>query len=134
MYVVMYIVMFSEAPLPQYLNWLTVVRHCVKEICMCVSLGGTPFVLLVIMVLCIVISCVLWKMHSLAYLKIFAVSDTCCTCTNSDIQLLLSSWLVKYLAGFGKFSSNCVSGKMWIFGSVSSLSDIAAVGRGTLSV
>jgi hypothetical protein len=29
-YIVMYIVMFSEAPLPQYLNWLTVVRHCIK--------------------------------------------------------------------------------------------------------
>jgi len=29
--------------------------------------------------------------------------------SDSDIQLLLSSWLVKYLAGFGKFSSNCSS-------------------------
>jgi len=27
--------------------------------------------------------------------------------SDSDIQLLLSSWLVKYLAGFGQFSSNC---------------------------
>jgi hypothetical protein len=77
-HVVTYIVMFSEAPSPQYLNWLIVVQHCVKDICMCVSLGGTPFVLLVIMVLCIAISYVLWKMNSLAYLKIFAVSDTCC--------------------------------------------------------
>ena len=77
-YVVMYIVMFSEAPLPQFMNWLTVVLHCVKEICMHVSLVGTPFVLLVIMVLCIAISCVLRKMHSLIYLKIFAVSDTHC--------------------------------------------------------
>ena len=76
-YVVMYIVIFSEAPLRQYLNWLTVVRHCVKEICMCVLLVVTPFVLLVITVLCIAISCVLWKMNSLAYLKSFAVSDTC---------------------------------------------------------
>ena len=65
-YIVMY-VMFSEAPIPQYLNWLTVVLHCVNGFCMCVSLGGTPFVLLVIMVLCIVISFVLWKMHSLIY-------------------------------------------------------------------
>ena len=40
-YVVMYIVMFSEAPLPQYLNWLTVVRHCVKEICMCLARWDT---------------------------------------------------------------------------------------------
>jgi len=71
-------VMFSEALLPQYLHWLTVVLHCVKEVCMCVSLGGTPFVLLVIMVLCIAISCVLWKMHSLIYLKIFAVLDMSC--------------------------------------------------------
>jgi hypothetical protein len=76
--IVIYIVMFSEAQLPQYLNWLTVVLHCVKEHCMYNSLGGTAFVLLVIMVLCIAISCVLWKMHSLIYLKIFAVLDTCC--------------------------------------------------------
>jgi len=74
MYRVMYVVMFSEAPLPEYLNWLTVILHCMKEICMCVSLGGTPFVLLVITVLFIAISCVLWKIHSLAYLKAFAVS------------------------------------------------------------
>ena len=71
----MYIVMFSEALLLQCLDWLTVVLHCVKEHCTCVSLGGTAFVLFVIMVLCIAISCVLWKMHSLIYLKIFAVSD-----------------------------------------------------------
>ena len=74
----MYVVMFSEAPLPQYVNWMTVVLHCVKEKCMCVSLGGTPVVLLVITVLCTAISCVLWKMHSLIYLKIFVISDMYC--------------------------------------------------------
>jgi len=76
-YIVLCIVMFSEAPLPQHLNWLTVL-HCVKEHCMCVSLGGTPFVLLVITVLCIAIRCVPWKMYSLIYLKIFAVLDASC--------------------------------------------------------
>ena len=77
-YIVMYIVMFSEAPLLHFMNWLTVVLHCVEEICMHVSLGGTPFMLLVITVLCIAISYVLRKVHSLIYLKIFAVSDTRC--------------------------------------------------------
>jgi len=78
-YVVMCIVLFSEAPLPQYLNWLTVTGSalCEKH-CMYVSLGGTPFVFLVITVLCIAISFVLWKMHSLIYLKIFAVLDMSC--------------------------------------------------------
>jgi len=77
---VMYVIMFSEAPLPQHLNYLSLVLQCVKGFYMCVSLGGTPFVIFVITVLCIAISCVLWKMHSLKHLKIFVVSDMCCIC------------------------------------------------------
>jgi hypothetical protein len=46
--------------------------------------------------------------------------------SDSDIQLLLSSWLVKYLAGFGKFRSSCAKEKILTFGSLSSLCDIAA--------
>jgi hypothetical protein len=91
----------------------------------CVSLGGTPFVLLAITVLCIAISCVLWKTHSLIYLN-FCCLISFAFSSDSDIRMVLSSWLVKYLAGFGKFSSNCASGKMLAFGSLSSLSDIDA--------
>jgi hypothetical protein len=56
-YIVMYVIMFSEVPLPQYLTCLTVVLQCLKEFYVCVWLGGTPFVLFVITVLCIAISC-----------------------------------------------------------------------------
>jgi len=47
-------------------------------------------------------------MYSVIYSKIFAVLVA--YISDSNIQLLLSSWLVKYVAGFGKFSSNCLSG------------------------
>ena len=76
----MYVSISSEAPLPQYLNCRTVSRSALLEgiLVMCISLGGTPFVFLVITVLCIATSCVLQKVHSLTYLKIFAVCDACC--------------------------------------------------------
>ena len=45
---------------------------------MCVSLGGTSFVFLVITILCIATCSVLQKVHSLTRLKIFAVCDACC--------------------------------------------------------
>jgi hypothetical protein len=45
---------------------------------MCVSLGETPFVCLVVTVLCIATSCVLQKVHLLMHVKIFAVCDACC--------------------------------------------------------
>jgi len=78
-YIVLYIVMFlRHRYLSIWTGWQLVVLHCVKEHCMCVSLGGTPYVLFVITVLCIAISCVLWKMYSLIYLKIFAVLDVSC--------------------------------------------------------
>jgi len=53
----------------------------------------------------------------------YIFKDFCCLISfafssDRDIQFILSSWLVKYLAGFGKFSSNCASGKMWAFGSL----------------
>jgi hypothetical protein len=40
-YIVMYIIMLSEAPLPQYLHWLTVVLHCVKENCVSLARWDT---------------------------------------------------------------------------------------------
>jgi hypothetical protein len=47
----------------------------------------------------------------------YIFKDFCCLVgvafgSDSSIQLLLSFWLVKCLAGFGKFRSNCGSGKM----------------------
>ena len=79
-YIVMYVVMSFEAPLPQYLNCRTVSRSALLEgiLVMCVSLGGTTFVCFVIMVLCIATGCVLQKVHSRTHLKIFAVCDACC--------------------------------------------------------
>jgi len=76
----MCVVVSSEAPLPQYLNCRTVSRSVPREgiLVVCVSLGGTPFVFLVITVLCIATSCVLRIMHSLLQLKIFSVWDACC--------------------------------------------------------
>ena len=70
----MYIVMFSEAPLPPFELADSVSALCERTLHVCDSLGGTPFVLLAITILCIAISCVVWKMNSLIYLKIFAVS------------------------------------------------------------
>ena len=79
-YIVMYVVMSSEAPLPQYLNCRTVSRSALLEgiLVVCVSLGGTPFVCPVITVLCIAAGCVLQKVHSRIFLQSFAVCDACC--------------------------------------------------------
>jgi len=106
----MHVIMCSEAPLPQYLNCWTVSRSALLEgiLVVCVSLGGTPFVFLVITVLCIATSCVLQKVLSLIHLKIFAVCDACCI-WYSEIGLLHFSWLVKFMARFGKYRRNCAS-------------------------
>jgi hypothetical protein len=106
-YVFMCVVMSYEAPLPQYLNCRTVSG---SELFEGIPLGGTPFVFLVIMVLCIAISCVLRKMHSPIHLKIFAVWDTCCI-WYYKIGLLRFSCPVKFLAKFGKYRRNCASGQ-----------------------
>jgi len=76
--IIMYVIMSSEAPSPQYLNCRTVSRSALLEGILCVSLGGTAFVFLVITVLCIATSCVLQKVHSPIHLKIFAVCNACC--------------------------------------------------------
>jgi hypothetical protein len=78
--IITYAIMSSEAPLPQYLNCRPVSRSELLEVTlfMCVSLDGTPFMFLVITVLCIATSCVLRKVHSHMHLKIFAVCDACC--------------------------------------------------------
>ena len=70
----------SEASLSQYLSCRRISESVLLEgiLVMCVSLGGTPFVFLVITVLCIATSCVLRKRHSLIHLKIFVVCDACC--------------------------------------------------------
>jgi len=75
----MCVIVSSEAPLPQYFNCWKVSRSALREgiLVVFVSLGGTPFVFLVITVLCIATSCVLRIMHSLIHLKIFAVCDAC---------------------------------------------------------
>ena len=53
----------SEPPLPQYQNCARVCGLYIgRENCACVSLGWTPLSLLVIMVLCVAISRVMWKM------------------------------------------------------------------------
>jgi len=97
-------VVSSEAPLPQYFNCRTVSRSALREgiLVVFVSLGGTPFVFLVITVLCIATSCVLRIMHSHIHLKallsaMHVVLDSC-----SEIGLLNFWWLVKLLARFGK--------------------------------
>jgi len=110
-YIVMYIVMFSEAPLPQYLNWLTVNSSALHEgiLHVCLTRWDTIFV-----------ACHNGIMHSHQLCSVenafyYIFKDFCSVqirvafINNSIIQLLLSSWLVKYLAGFGKFSSNCSS-------------------------
>ena len=78
-YTVMYVVVSSEAPLPQYLNCRTVSRSALLEgiLVMFVSLGETPFVFLVITVLCIATGRVLLKVYSRIHLKVFAVCDAC---------------------------------------------------------
>jgi hypothetical protein len=66
-----YIIMSSyEAPLPQYLNCWTVSGSALLG---GISIGGTPFVFLVIMLLCIAISCVLQNLHLLTHRRIFAL-------------------------------------------------------------
>ena len=134
-YIVMY-VMFSEAPLPQYLNWLTVSVSALREwiLHVCVARWDT-----------ICVACYNGIVHShqlcsvenafIYIFKHFLLSQIHVVFGSySDIQFLLSSWVVKYLAGFGKFISNCASRKMWTYGSSGSLNDIAATGRGTLNV
>jgi len=65
----MYVFISSEATLPKYLNCRPLSRSVLLEgiLVLCVSQGGTPFVFLVITVLCIATSCVLRKVHSLTY-------------------------------------------------------------------
>jgi len=70
----MYVISY-EAPLPQYLNCWTVSGSALLE---GNPIGGTPFVFLVITVLCIAISCVLQNLHSLTHIRIFALSGMCC--------------------------------------------------------
>jgi len=53
---IVYVVISYEAPLPQYLNCWTGSGSALFE---GIPLGGTPFVFLVITVLCIAIGCVL---------------------------------------------------------------------------
>jgi hypothetical protein len=74
-YIVMYVITASEAPLPQYVNCWIVSRSVLFQglLVMCVSLGGTPFVFLVIAVLCIATSCVLQE-SSFTYI----LRDFCC--------------------------------------------------------
>ena len=99
--------MSSEVSLPQYLNCQTVSRSTQLEgiLVVCVSLGGTPFVFLVITVLCIATSCVLQKVYSRILLSAMCVVFGSC----SEIGLLHFSWLVKFVAKFGKYGRNCVS-------------------------
>ena len=111
--------MSSEASLPQCLNCQSFSGTILLEeiLVMCVLLGGTPFVFLVITVLCIATRCVLQKSHSLTHLNIFAVCVACCICYR-EIRLNIFSWLVKFVARFRNYRSNCASdegkyGHLW---------------------
>jgi hypothetical protein len=99
-YIIMY-VSFTEQSSHQCLNCLMVCCSALLEGILHVCLPKRHPVLLFlswlcIKVLCIAISYILWKMHSLAHCKSFAGSGTCCIYTDSAIQLLLSCWLVEY--------------------------------------
>jgi len=71
-------------------------------------------VFLVITVLCIATSSVLHKMHSLIYLKIFAVCVACFV-SYSEIGLFHFSWLVKFVVKFVNYRRNCASDQ-WKYG------------------
>ena len=107
-YIIMYVVSYV-APLPQYLNCWTNSGSALLE---GIPLGGTPFVFLVITVLCIAISCVLRNLHSLIHLKIFfCLRYMLDMVVYNKVGLLHFSWLVKFLEKFGKYRRNCASGR-----------------------
>ena len=124
-YMIVYVVISYEAPLPQYLNWLAVSGFALRE--------GNRECLAMWDTICVACNNGIVHSHQLCSLEnafTYIFKDFCRLISfafgsDSNIQLLLA-WLVKYLAGFGKFRSNCVSGKIRTFGS---LSDIAATGN-----